>query len=104
MVEQPITPQYGSTVAIATAAGAANAAVKAGTKQLLLVNMATGVVMVRLKPLSDASDATIADMPMAPGTTRVISREPSNVTVSVFSPGGALGTVYACPAEGYGGL
>lgn len=104
MVEQPLTPTYGATQAAATAAGAANVAVKPGTKQLMLVNMATGVVMVRVKPSSDNSDATIADMPMAPNSTRVISKPPEGTTVSVFSPGGALGNVYACPCEGYGGL
>jgi hypothetical protein len=105
MVKQPFSPQYGATVTIATAAGAANANVAAQPKNLLIYNDATGPVFVRVKPSGVVSDATIADMPVPSKGTRVISKDPqSQNIVSVFSPGGALGNVYACPGDGYGSL
>jgi hypothetical protein len=105
MVNKPFFPQYGQTQTLATAAGAANANVPATPLQLLIVNMATGIVFVRVKPNGVAADASATDMPVAPnGGTRVISKDPnSSNVVSVFSPGGALGNVYVCPGDGWGG-
>lgn len=103
MVKQPFTPQYGSTVAIATAAAAANASVSAQPKNLLIYNDATGIVFVRVKPQGNNADASINDMPIPSKGTRLISKDPqSQNIVSVFSPGGAVGTVYACPGDGSG--
>lgn len=105
MVKQPFTPQYGSTVTLATAAAAVNSAISAQPKNLLIYNDATGPVFVRVKPNGAAADATVADLPVPSKGTRVISKDPqSQNIVSVFSPGGALGNVYACPGDGYGGF
>lgn len=105
MVKQPFTPQYGATVTIATAAAAANANVSAQPKNLLIYNDATGPVFVRVKPQGVNADATVADLPVPSKGTRVISKDPqSKNIVSVFSPGGALGNVYACPGDGTGDL
>lgn len=108
MINKPFAPQYGQTQTVATAAGAVNVNVPAAARQLLIVNMATGVVMVRVKPSGVAIDASATDMPLAPnGGTRVISKDSSSSSaadvVSVFSPGGALGNVFVCPGEGWGG-
>lgn len=109
MVDQPFTPQYGATATIATAAAAVNANLS-GASQLLIYNDATGPVFVRVKPSGVAADASITDMPLASKASRVISKDRNNasaagvVVVSVFSPGGALGNVYVCPGEGYGGI
>ena len=103
MVKQPFTPQYGATVTIATAAAAVNANVSPQPKNLLLYNDATGVVFVRVKPSGVNADATVADMPIPAKGTRLISKDPQGQNiVSVFSPGGALGNVYACPGDGNG--
>ena len=112
MIKKPFTPQYGATVAIATAAAAVNANIPASAGNVLLVNDATGIVFVRIKPSGVAADASVTDMPMLPKSTRLITKDggpdqgssQGQTVVSVFSPGGALGTVYACPGEGYGGL
>lgn len=112
MIKKPFTPQYGATVAIATAAAAVNAQIPASAGNVLLVNAATGIVFVRIKPSGVSADATVADMPLLPNQTRVISKDggpdlgssQGQTIVSVFSPGGALGTVYACPGEGLGCL
>ena len=105
MVKQPFSPRYGATVAIATAVAAANGNVSANEHQVLIYNDATGVVFVRIKPSGNNADATVADMPVPTKGTRVITKDPqSQNIVSVFSPGGALGNVYACPGEGFGGL
>lgn len=104
MVKQPFSPHYGATVTIATAAGAANAAVSAQAKNLLIYNDATGPVFLRVKPAGVSTDATVADMPLASKGSRVITKDPNSQNiVSVFSPGGALGNVYVCPGDGYGG-
>lgn len=103
MVKQPFTPQYGATVTLATAAGAVNANVSGQPKNLLIYNDSTGVVFVRVKPGGVNTDASVVDMPLASKDTRVISKDPNSQNiVSVFSPGGALGNVYACPGDGYG--
>lgn len=105
MVKQPFSPQYGSTVAIVTAAAAVNANVSAQPKNLLIYNDGTAAVFVRVKPQGQAGDATVADLPVPSKGTRVITKDPqSQNIVSVFSPGGAVGTVYACPGDGYGGM
>lgn len=105
MVKQPFAPQYGATVALATAAAAVNAAVSSQPKNLLIYNDGTAVVFVRIKPQGNNADATVADMPVPSKGSRVITKDPqSQNIVSVFSPGGAVGTVYATPGDGYGGL
>lgn len=105
MVKQPFTPQYGASVTLATAAGAANASISAQPKNLLIYNDSTGTVFIRIKPGGVNSDATAADMPLGTKQSRVISKDPNSQNiVSVWSPGGALGNVYACPGDGYGGL
>lgn len=105
MFKQPFTPQYGATVTIATAAAAANVNVSAYPKNLLIYNDATGPVFVRVKPQGQNADATVTDLPVPSKGTRVISKDPqSQNIVSVFSPGGALGNVYACPGDGFGNL
>lgn len=110
MNNAPFNPNYGATVAAATAAGAVNVNVPAIAKNLLIVNMATGIVFIRVKPNGSAGDATAADMPLAPNASRVITKDGGDpgtqdgqTVVSVFSPGGALGTVHICPGEGWGG-
>ena len=104
MVKLPFSPKYGGTITIATAAAAANGNISANEHQLLIYNDATGPVFVRVKPQGQAADATVADVPIASKGTRVITKDPqSQNIVSVFSPGGALGNVYICPGEGYGG-
>ena len=110
MVRQPFTPQYGATVNIVTAAAAVNGNVPASAKNLLIVNASTGIVFVRVKPSGVAADATVADMPLRASESRIISKDGGHdqgstmgqTVVSVFSPGGALGSVYVCPGEGYG--
>jgi hypothetical protein len=104
MVDQPFCPRYGATVVAATAAGAVNVNVAADSKNILIVNDGTGVVMVRVKPSGNAADATAADCPVGKASSRVITKDPnSQGVVSVFSPGGAVGNVYICPGEGWGG-
>jgi len=105
MVKQPFSPKYGATVTIATAAGAANANLSANEHQVLVYNDATAAVFVRVKPSGNNADATVADMPIPSKGTRVITKDPQSQNIlSVFSPGGAVGNVYGCPGEGYGGL
>ncbi|MCA3151816.1 MAG: hypothetical protein ING77_11620 [Rhodocyclaceae bacterium] len=112
MIKAPFQPQYGATVAAVTAAAAVNVNVSAAVKNLLIVNAATGIVFIRVKPSGVAADASVTDMPLLPNQSRVISKDGGHdqgsslgqTVVSVFSPGGALGTVWVCPGEGYGGL
>lgn len=105
MVKQPFSPKYGATLTIATAAGAANATASKDEHQLLVYNDGTAAVFVRVKPQGQNGDATVADMPVPSKATRVITKDPqSQNIVSVWSPGGAVGNVYVCPGEGYGGL
>lgn len=104
----PFNPAYGQTVTLATAAGPVNANVPPGLPQLLIVNMGTGVVFVRVKPSGVVTDASAVDMPIAPNGSRIITKDanpsPANgqTIVSVFSPGGAVGNVYVCPGAGFG--
>jgi hypothetical protein len=104
----PFNPSYGNTVTLATAAGAVNGNLPPASPQVLFVNMGTGVVFVRIKPNGVATDASAADCPIPPNGSRVLTKDsnpsPTNgqTVVSVFSPGGAVGNVYACPGAGFG--
>ncbi len=110
MIKQPFGPRYGSTVAAATAAAAVNVGVHADNRNLLLYNDGTGLVFIRVKPAGNTADATVADMPLPSKGSRVITKDGGQsqgspngqITVSVFSPGGAVGNVYICPGEGFG--
>lgn len=112
MVNKPFQPRYGATVAAVTAAAAVNVNVPASSQQLLIYNDGTAAVFIRVKPAGNAADATVADMPLASKATRIISKDGSQMdgsalgqtVVSVFSPGGAVGSVYVCPGDGFGGL
>lgn len=97
------TPYYGSTVSAASAAGAVNVTTLARARALLLTNVGTQLVFVRVKPSGVAADASAADLPLPAGAQRVIlkSSEPGvngEVTVSIFSA--AVGsTIYVTPGE-----
>lgn len=104
MFERPFMPQYGATKVVATAVSAVNTTVSADPKNLLIYNDGTAAVFIRVKPNGVSADATAADMPVASKGSRVITKDPNaSTTVSVFSPGGAVGNVYICPGDGYGG-
>lgn len=104
MVNQPFSPKYGATVTIATAAAAVNATISANERQVLVYNDGSAAVFVRVKPSGVAADATVADVPVPSKQTRILTKDPqSQNIVSVFSPGGAVGNVYATPGEGWGG-
>lgn len=103
MVKQPFYPQYGATLSVATAAAAVNTTVSAQPKQLHVYNDGTAAVFVRVKPQGTTADATVADLPVPSKGRIIITKDPQSTnTVSVFSPGGAVGNVYLTPGDGYG--
>jgi hypothetical protein len=74
------------------------------SNQLLIYNDGTGPVFVRVKPQGVVLDASVADLPIPSKGTRIITKDPGSFNiVSVFSLGAAVGNVYICPGEGYGG-
>lgn len=98
------TPYYGQTVSAASLAGAANVTVSPSARALLLTNVGSQLVFIRVKPSTAIADATAADMPLPAGTQRVIlkSSQPSGslgeTTVSIFGTG-AGSTIYVTPGE-----
>lgn len=108
MIRQPFNPYYGSTITLVTAASAAAGTVRASAKQLLIVNDGTGIVFVRVNPAGTTTAATAADLPVLSKTARIVTKDGGyddgsalgQTSVSVFSPGGAVGNVYITPGEG----
>lgn len=102
MIEQPFCPAYGRTVAAATINGAVNVTVPTDSRQILLVNVGTQLVFVRVKPQGVTADATAADMPLAAGASRVITKDPQSQGVVSIAATAVGSTVYVCPGDGYG--
>ncbi len=111
MTKQPFAPIPGATLSVATVAGAAAIPnINPDGEQLLIVNAGTQLVQVRLTRANDSANATAADLPILPNTSRVITRElfvgPRTewfTRLSVFA--GAVGsTVYVTPGNGMGTL
>lgn len=95
------TPHYGATVNAASLAGVANVNVPPSARALLLTNVGTQLVFVRVKPNGSAADASALDMPLPANSQRVILKDasPGNFGESVVSIfGTAAGSViYVTP-------
>lgn len=98
------TPYYGGTVSAASSAGVANISVYARARAILLTNVGTQLVFVRVKPSGVATDASAVDLPLPAGTQRVILKSQQDsvaqgeTVVSIFGTG-AGSTIYATPGE-----
>lgn len=111
MQNQPFAPYYGKTQAAVSAAGATVVTgLPSEAKQLLLQNVGTVLCFFKVNTAGDTTNATAADLPLAPGQSRVITKDGGNCGVadgqtraSIFSTG-AGSTVYITPGEGFGGV
>jgi hypothetical protein len=102
------TPYYRQTVSVASSAG--NGAVTVGTrgKALLLTNVGTQLVFVRVRPSGDTSNAAATDLPLPANTQRVVLRDGDPMggtdgesSISIFCA--AVGsTIYVTPGESPG--
>lgn len=99
------TPYYGQTVSIASSAGNGAAAVASRARALLIQNVGTQLVFVRVRPPGNSSNATTADLPIPSNTQRVVLKgadpmggSDGETSVSIF--GTAVGsTIYITPGE-----
>ena len=107
MSDIAFTPYYGATVNAASSAGVANVTTLARARALLLTNVGTQLVFIRVKPNGSATDASATDMPLPAGSQTVIlkSSEPGalagETVVSIFGTG-AGSTIYVTPGEAPG--
>lgn len=103
MYGHQFTPYYGSTVSVASLAGAANVTTLGRARALLLTNVGTQLVFVRVKPNGVSANATVADLPLPAGAQRVVLKnsDPGSdgeTVVGIF--GTAVGsTIYVTPGE-----
>lgn len=93
------TPHYGSTVSATSSAGATSVNVQPGARALLITNVGTRLVFVRVRNASAPGTASAADLPIPANTQRVIAKASADSVangesvVSIFSDG-AGSTVY----------
>lgn len=111
MQNQPFAPYYGQTQAAASVVGATViTGLPAQAKQLLIQNVGAVLCFFKMNTAGDTTNASAADLPIAPGQSRVITKDGGNPGVadgqtraSIFSTG--IGsTVYVTPGEGFGGV
>lgn len=101
----PFNAKAGSTVSLAAGA-AANLALDPYSKQIMVTNLGTQLVFVRLKMAGDATVATAADTPVLANTQVILTKQGNgpidgHTLLSVVAPGGAGSTVYATSGEGW---
>jgi hypothetical protein len=102
---QQFTPYYGQTVSVASAAGAVAVSVASRARALLLTNVGTQLVFVRVRAPGATTNASATDLPLPAGSQRVVLKgaDPMGGTdgetsVSIF--GTAAGsTIYVTPGE-----
>lgn len=102
----PFNPYYGRTTSVASSAGVGTLAVPADARCVLLTNVGTQLVFVKMRGQGSVANATVADLPLPAGTSRVIMKDSApgsaaanaEVTISVFGTG-AGSTIYATPGS-----
>lgn len=100
MIDQPFSPAYGQTQAMAVTTAAALIGIDPLAKQVRFLNTLASTVFVRISSALKNTPATTADYPIAPGMSEVISKADTWGAVSIIASAGS-GTVYVTPGEGY---
>ncbi len=87
MTKRTFMPGYGSGVVVATSASSAAATVNVNSIGMLLTNLGSFTVFVRLGEAAGA--ATTADVPVPVGTQVAVSKSNAHRHLSHISPDGA---------------
>lgn len=104
---QPFSPAYEQTQAVAVSSTVANVGVDPNAKAVRFLNPNAFPVFVRCSPLSApinavaAAGATEGDYPIGPNSSEVITKADTYGNVSLITTGSNTGTVYVTPGEGY---
>ncbi|MCA8326127.1 hypothetical protein [Burkholderia cepacia] len=104
---QPYSPAYGQTQAVAVSTTVANIGVDPNAKQIRVLNPNAFPVFVRCSPTSAPVSAVAAttgvegDYPIGPNSSEVITKADTYGTVSLITTGSNTGTVYVTPGEGF---
>jgi len=102
----PFSPQAGSTVTVAASGTAQDVQINPESKQIMVTNVGTQVVFVRLKLAGETAVATDTDAPVLPNSQVVLTKagkgpRDGHSLLSVVAPGGAGSTVYVTSGEGW---
>ncbi|WP_412021538.1 hypothetical protein [Burkholderia cepacia] len=104
---QPFSPAYGQTQAVAVSSTAVPIGVDPNAKQIRVLNPNAFPVFVRCSPNSAPQPAVAAttsvegDYPIGPTSSEVITKADTYGTVSLVTTGSNSGTVYVTPGEGF---
>jgi hypothetical protein len=99
------TPYYGQTTSAASSAGNSTLAVAPRARAVLLTNVGTQLVFVRVRAPGATANASATDLPLPAGSQQVILKgadpmggSDGETSISIF--GTAVGsTIYATPGE-----
>lgn len=100
---QPFSPHYGATQALTITAAQSTAVFtpQALSPQVLLTNVGTAVVFVRIQPTADAVDASAADTPVLPNSKLVLTRATGESVTLRATAAGAGSVLYVTPGIGF---
>jgi len=98
-VHSAFQPHYGSNQVLTPGAASASITIGAGNQSLLLENTGANICYVRLgQAINGTVTATTADLPIAPGTQRVIGKPQDFDTLAHISAAGT--TLQVMSGEG----
>lgn len=109
MIIQPFYPAPGKTqTAVVTGAGAITTGIPGNSRQLLLTNVGTQVLFVRVTTAADATVASASDTPVLPNSQCTITKDgsgtdgsPTAYTRVAYFAAGAGSTLYVTPGDGF---
>lgn len=94
----PFTPQYASTVTLSATSANTQGTFTLPASVVRVYNAGTNKVFIRFG--SGAQTATTTDMPVAPSTVEVFSKNPTDLGIAAICAATETATVYFTPGEG----
>ena len=86
----PFAPSYGSSLALSPGVASAASNIRAGTRQIRIVNTGSAIAYIRTfdSQNTPAPAATSADFAIPAGMASVISKDPMHDRIAHISPAG----------------
>jgi hypothetical protein len=100
---QPFSAHYGATSALTITAAQSTVVFtpQSANPQILLTNVGTAVIFVRIQPTSDTTAASATDVPILPNTKLVLTRGTGEAFTLRATAAGAGSTLYVTPGIGF---
>lgn len=107
MILRPLSPAYGQTQSAVVSGAGAITGLNPASKQLMLTNVGTQVIFVRVTRGGDSTAATAADCPVMANSQVVISKSDVGLDSTdglsrlAYFATAAGSTLYVTPGEGW---